>query len=72
MPPASPRSSAADRAFCGPFEQATFEGIDEEFFDIITMIDFIEHVRAPMSVLAKASRLLRPGGRLVILTPNAD
>ena len=62
----------ADRAFCGPFEQATFAGIDEDFFDIITMIDFIEHVRAPMSVLAKASRLLRPGGRLVILTPNAD
>ena len=62
----------ADRAFCGPFEQASFVGVDEDFFDIITMIDFIEHVRSPMSILAKASRLLRPGGRLVILTPNAD
>ncbi len=55
-----------------PITQATFGGIDENFFDIITMIDFIEHVRAPMSILVKASRLLRPGGRLVILTPNAD
>ena len=55
-----------------PITQATFGGIDEDFFDIITMIDFIEHVRAPMSILVKASRLLRPGGQLVILTPNAD
>ena len=39
-------------------------GIDEDFFDIITMIDFIEHVGAPMSILVKASRLLRPGGQL--------
>jgi len=45
-----------------PITQATFGGIDEDFFDIITMIDFIEHVRAPMSILVKASRLLRPGG----------
>ena len=51
--------------FCGPFEQASFVGVDEDFFDIITMIDFIEHVRSPMSILAKASRLLRPGGQLV-------
>jgi len=56
----------------GPITQATFGGIDEDFFDIITMIDFIEHVGAPMSILVKASRLLRPGGQLVILTPNAD
>jgi SAM-dependent methyltransferase len=61
----------ADRVFCGPFEGASFAGIDEDFFDIITMIDFIEHVRAPMQTLAKAHRLLRPGGQLAILTPDA-
>jgi 2-polyprenyl-3-methyl-5-hydroxy-6-metoxy-1,4-benzoquinol methylase len=60
----------ADRAFCGPFEQAAFAGIDEDFFDVVTMIDFIEHVRNPIETLAKAYRLLRPGGRLVIVTPN--
>ncbi len=62
----------ADRVFCGSFEQAAFAGVDEDFFDIITMIDFIEHVRAPMPTLVKAHRLLRPGGQLVILTPNAN
>lgn len=59
------------RVFCGPFEQASFEGADREFFDVITMIDFIEHVRDPAAILAKAYRLLRPGGRILMLTPNA-
>jgi 2-polyprenyl-3-methyl-5-hydroxy-6-metoxy-1,4-benzoquinol methylase len=61
-----------DHAFCGPFDQAAFAGADQNFFDIITMIDFIEHVRAPIEALAKAFWLLRPGGQLVVLTPNAD
>jgi len=59
------------RVFCGPFDQAAFEGVDHEFFDIITMIDFIEHVRDPMGTLVKAFNLLKPGGQLLILTPNA-
>ena len=36
------------------------------------MIDFIEHVRSPIETLSRALRFLRPGGQLVILTPNAD
>ena len=59
-----------ERVFCGPFEQASFEGADRDFFDVITMIDFIEHVRDPAAILAKAHRLLRPGGRILMLTPN--
>ena len=61
-----------DRVFRGPFEQAEFAGVDRDFFDVITMIDFLEHVRDPGAVLAKAFRLLRPGGTLVILTPDAS
>jgi len=57
--------------FCGAFDEAAFEGLDHEFFDIVTMIDFIEHVRDPMETLVKAFNLMKPGGRLVILTPNA-
>jgi 2-polyprenyl-3-methyl-5-hydroxy-6-metoxy-1,4-benzoquinol methylase len=60
-----------ERVFCGPFEESSFEGVDREFFDVITMIDFIEHVRDPAAILAKAHRLLRPGGRILMLTPNA-
>lgn len=61
-----------DRVFHGPFEEATFGGVDREAFDIITMIDFLEHVRDPAAMLAKAFNLLRPGGTLVILTPDAS
>jgi SAM-dependent methyltransferase len=65
------RRFGADRVFCGPFERAAFNAIDRDFFEVVTMIDFIEHVRDPMGILAKAFDLLKPGGHLVILTPNA-
>lgn len=61
----------ADRAFRGPFEEASFAGVDRDFFDVITMVDFIEHVRDPAAILTKAYRLLKPGGRILLLTPNA-
>ncbi len=39
-------------------------------FDLITMFDLIEHPRDPARVLAKAARMLRPGGYLLISTPD--
>jgi 2-polyprenyl-3-methyl-5-hydroxy-6-metoxy-1,4-benzoquinol methylase len=41
-------------------------------FDVITMLDLIEHPFAPMKMLQKASDLLRPGGLLLIWTPNGE
>jgi len=51
-----------------------FEEIDlpAGSFDVIFMRNIIEHVATPMEMLAKAFRLLRPGGKLVILTANID
>jgi len=40
-------------------------------FDLITMFDFIEHVRDPIETLRHASRLLGRDGLLVISTPRA-
>ena len=60
-----------ERVFQGPFEQAEFAGADREYFGVITMFDFLEHVRDPAADLAKAFRLLRSGGTLMILTPDA-
>ncbi|MBN1218118.1 MAG: class I SAM-dependent methyltransferase [Anaerolineae bacterium] len=40
-------------------------------FDVITMLDVIEHLIDPSSVLLQARRLLKAGGILVIETPNA-
>lgn len=39
-------------------------------YDAITMSHVIEHVHEPVAVLAECLRLLKPGGRLIALTPN--
>ncbi len=39
-------------------------------WDIITMFDFIEHVRNPSDTLAAAANSLAPGGHLLISTPR--
>ena len=44
---------------------------DEGQFDAVVMSHVIEHLIAPGSVLAAIQDRLRPGGRLVVLTPNA-
>jgi len=45
--------------------------IDEKF-DLILMLNLIEHVSDPGAMLKKARGLLKPGGRLFIKTPNFD
>lgn len=45
-----------------PFEQASF--------DLVMCGDVIEHLRDPGAALARLRPLLRPGGRLVLSTPN--
>jgi SAM-dependent methyltransferase len=41
-------------------------------FDVVTMVELVEHVPAPTRFLGDAARLLRPGGLLYITTPNAN
>lgn len=56
---------------------AYFEGTIEAFetdrrFDLILMLNLVEHVASPLAVLQKAGSLLNPGGMIVIKTPNND
>jgi 2-polyprenyl-3-methyl-5-hydroxy-6-metoxy-1,4-benzoquinol methylase len=44
----------------------------ERQFDVVTMWDVIEHVDDPSAELAKAHRLLKPGGWLVVHTMDID
>lgn len=43
-----------------------------ESFDVVSVIEVLEHVLAPEELLREASRLLRPGGVLVATTPNIE
>lgn len=47
-------------------------GEHEQAYDVITAFDIIEHLERPIEFLRQARRLLRPGGAIVISTPDAD
>ena len=57
----------ASAIFHGKLEDCDFKA---ETFDVITMFDLIEHVRVPSETLAHAARLLKPGGIIMITTPD--
>ena len=39
-------------------------------FDLVTLVDVIEHVADPLALLAQARRHLAPGGLLAVVTPD--
>jgi 2-polyprenyl-3-methyl-5-hydroxy-6-metoxy-1,4-benzoquinol methylase len=52
----------------GELESAGFVGMS---FDAITLAHVIEHTHDPVGTLAECRRLLKPGRKLVLLTPNS-
>ncbi len=53
--------------FNGLLEEAHFE---DKSFDILYLGDVIEHVRDPRSFVKECLRVLKPGGYIIISTPN--
>lgn len=43
----------------------------DDSFDAVTMSHLIEHVADPAAVISETRRILKPGGKLVIVTPNS-
>lgn len=48
----------------------TEQNYPDSFFDAIHMGHVIEHVHGPIDVIRECHRVLKPGGMLVMLTPN--
>lgn len=56
-----------------PVVQGTLETVELETggFDAVSMLHVLEHVPDPSATLRRVWKLLRPGGRLLLITPNA-
>ena len=54
---------------CGSLEQQAFPAAG---FDAITMNHVIEHLPDPVGTLRECRRLLKDGGKLVLVTPNSS
>jgi 2-polyprenyl-3-methyl-5-hydroxy-6-metoxy-1,4-benzoquinol methylase len=48
------------------------QALGEHQYSMVTAIEVIEHVEAPISLLRNGGRLLQPGGYMVLTTPNVD
>jgi 2-polyprenyl-3-methyl-5-hydroxy-6-metoxy-1,4-benzoquinol methylase len=64
------RKFGKNRSFRGDLGDARFDDAGEGDFSVVTMCDYIEHVRDPRAALELAHRLLRPGGAVAITTPD--
>jgi 2-polyprenyl-3-methyl-5-hydroxy-6-metoxy-1,4-benzoquinol methylase len=54
---------------CGSLEQQNYA---TGAYDAVTLSHVIEHVPDPVQTLAECRRILKPGGKLVLFTPNAS
>ncbi|MDC0834159.1 class I SAM-dependent methyltransferase [Geitlerinema sp. CS-897] len=59
------------QGFYGRLEDIADE-LPENYFDVIVLLQVLEHVANPAETVRCLGRLLRPGGRLILETPNTE
>lgn len=58
-----------NKIFCGTLKEAN---LPDSHFDIVTMINLIEHLPSPKETLKEVNRIMKNGGLLFIETPNVE
>ncbi len=63
------QQTLGQKIYNGALEAAKFE---DGFFEVVVMSDLLEHVTDPASFLTEVMRIIKPGGLLMIVTPNLE
>lgn len=66
--PAALARARGHRYFCGRVEDFPFD----ETYDLILLLNLVEHVLDPLALLQQAGEGLAPDGRILVKTPNWD
>nr|WP_286186518.1 class I SAM-dependent methyltransferase [Geitlerinema sp. P-1104] len=64
-------NQAGFQGYYGRLEQVAPE-LPDNSFDVIVLLQVLEHVANPAQIIQILAQLLRPGGRLILETPNMD
>ena len=68
----APGAAAAVRAQGFEVELGVLEelALEEDSFDVVSLVEVLEHVEDPGALVARSARLVRPGGALYLTTPH--
>src|SRR5262249_54437670 len=69
MVAAKARQRTGATIFTANLESEAIPGVD---YNVVAMLDVIEHVQEPVTLLERAREALADDGRLVVFTPNHD
>ncbi len=64
-------NQAGFQGYYGRLEEVAPE-LPENSFDVIVLLQVLEHVANPAQIVQILAQLLRPGGRLILETPNIE
>ncbi len=66
----SPNESKGNRFVCSNVDVMGLDDIGDGVADLVVALDFIEHILDPDNFAEECLRVLRPGGKVLINTPN--
>lgn len=67
-------AACASKRFPGQVRHGVLQdsSYPENNFDVVTLTDVLEHISEPVPFVLRVTRLLKPGGLVLITTPNFD